>query len=46
MDYFGKILPELPQLQGLNILALHGQMVQKKRSAIYEEFVAGVHVPS
>lgn len=43
VDYFGKVLPELPELAARHasggIHALHGQMVQKKRSAIYDEFV-------
>jgi ATP-dependent RNA helicase DDX55/SPB4 len=43
VDYFGKILPEIPQLAERSasggIHALHGQMVQKKRTAIYDEFV-------
>nr|WCZ58627.1 ATP-dependent RNA helicase [Seculamonas ecuadoriensis] len=40
VDYFGKLLPELPQLKGINMLSLHGQMVAKKRTGTYERFVA------
>jgi superfamily II DNA/RNA helicase len=41
VDYYARLLPQLPALSGLKIEALHGKMVQKKRTKTYETF-AGV----
>ena len=38
VDYFDKVLHAIPELHGLNILALHGKMVNKKRQGIYKSF--------
>jgi hypothetical protein len=39
VDYFERLLPMLPQLKDVPIWALHGKMVQKKRSGIYDKFI-------
>jgi len=41
VDYYARLLPKIEQLEGLKIEALHGKMVQKKRTKTYETF-AGV----
>ena len=40
VDYYARLLPKLPALQALSIEALHGKMVQKKRTKTYEAFAA------
>jgi ERCC4-related helicase len=39
VEYIGKVAAELPELAGRGVHAMHGQMVQKKRTLLYEEFV-------
>jgi ERCC4-related helicase len=39
VEYIGKVAAELPELAGRGVHAMHGQMVQKKRTMLYEEFV-------
>lgn len=40
VDYFARLLPKIDALQGLRIEALHGKMVQKKRTKTHEAFLA------
>lgn len=39
VDYFYKILSELSQTSELQVIALHGQMPQNKRTSIYKGFL-------
>lgn len=40
VDFLGKILPQLSQLEDSRIICIHGRMKQKKRNQLYETFIS------
>jgi ATP-dependent RNA helicase DDX55/SPB4 len=41
VDYFGNLIPQLPGMDKVSIMSLHGRMVQKRRTKTYEKFLSG-----
>lgn len=39
VDYWGAVLPQLKLMQGVQVRAFHGRMVQKKRTSVHAEFM-------
>jgi ATP-dependent RNA helicase DDX55/SPB4 len=39
VEYFGKVLPDLPELAGATVLSIHGKQDQRKRKANYDAYV-------
>ena len=40
VDYYAAVLPQLPEMAGAPLRALHGKMAPRVRSRTYEWFVA------